>query len=187
MNPAVPPEPPAHTTTADAAMGRYADGDDAAFAIVYDEVSPRLRAFLNRRCPERSEDLLQQTFLAMHRSRASFCPGAAVMPWAFAIARRLLIDEYRGSRRNDRRQELPPSEPHDASMALQAQQLYSKLLTELEELPERQREAFQLIRLDGFTLEEAAIATGTTISSMKSLSHRAQETLRTRLWRLFDR
>lgn len=59
-------------------------------------------------------------------------------------------------------------------MVLQAQQLYGKLLTELEQLPERQREAFQLIRLDGFTLEEAAIATGTTIASMKSLSHRAQ-------------
>lgn len=173
--------------TADVAMCRYANGDDSAFETVYDEVSPRLRAFLHRRCPERSEDLLQQTFLAMHRSRASFCPGAPVMPWAFAIARRLLIDEFRGHRRNDQCQEHPPSESQDASKVLQAQQLYSKLLMELEELPERQREAFQLVRLDGFSLEEAAIATGTTIASMKSLSHRAQETLRTRLWRLLDR
>ena len=45
---------------------------------------------------------MQQTLLQMHRARGSFIPGAAVMPWAFAIARRLIIDGAR-RRRIERR------------------------------------------------------------------------------------
>src|SRR4051812_41474393 len=77
-------------SAADLAMERYAEGDDAAFALVYDALAERLLAFLRRRLGSmsRAEDLLQQTFLRMHRARGSFVSGSAVLPWAFAIARR---------------------------------------------------------------------------------------------------
>ena len=82
---------------ANVAMDRYACGDDAAFGELYDLLAPRLHAFLCRRVRDESfaEDLLQQTFLQMHAARRHFCQGAEVMPWAFAIARRLLIDSVR--------------------------------------------------------------------------------------------
>ena len=41
---------------------------------------------------------MQQTFLQMHRARGSFIPGAPVMPWALAIAKRLMIDSARRQR-----------------------------------------------------------------------------------------
>jgi RNA polymerase sigma-70 factor, ECF subfamily len=74
---------------ADAAMERYARGDEAAFADVYDAIAPRLLDFLRKatRDPFAAEDLMQQTLLHMHRARGSFIPGAPVMPWARAIAR----------------------------------------------------------------------------------------------------
>src|SRR5438445_12760418 len=101
----MPSGPPVMTSTerddADAAMERYADGDDAAFGIVYDRIAPRLLAFLRRRLRNdaRAEDLLQQTLLNLVAGRASFLPGARVMPWACVIARRLLIDDGGSGRR----------------------------------------------------------------------------------------
>src|SRR6202044_212579 len=84
-----------------AAMERYSKGDDAAFAVVYDAIAPRLYRFLLRqtRDPGRAEDLLQQTMLHIHRARDRFIPGAEVTPWAFAIARRLVVDGVRRGRR----------------------------------------------------------------------------------------
>lgn len=179
---------------ADEAMARYADGDAAAFARVYDELAPRLRGFLRRRCAdaERAEDVLQSTFLAMHRARGRFVPGAPVLPWCFAIARRLAIDDARRALRRPEASEAeaeaaPAGDPRpDAAEALQARRLAADLAAELDALPVTQREAFELVRLDGFTLEEAAMAVGTSAASMKARSHRAQETLRARLWRLID-
>ena len=77
----------------DVAMERYAAGDDAAFATVYDVLAPRLYGYLLRQTRERSsaEDLLQQTMLHIHRARVRFIAGAEVTPWAFAIARLSLI------------------------------------------------------------------------------------------------
>src|SRR3954462_8002248 len=73
---------------ADAAMERYSGGDEAAFGEVYDHVAPRLRAFVLRqtRDAHHTDDVVQQTLLLMHRARASYLPGAGVIPWAFAIA-----------------------------------------------------------------------------------------------------
>src|SRR5215510_15706304 len=85
---------------ADAAMERYSKGDDAAFAQVYDAIAPRLLGFLRKATRDdfAAEDLMQQTLLQMHRARGSFIAGAPVLPWAFAIARRLLTDQARRRR-----------------------------------------------------------------------------------------
>src|SRR5262249_22746616 len=86
--------------SADAAMERYSKGDQTAFAELYDVIAPRLLGFLRKatRDEAASEDLIQQTLLLMHRERGSFIAGAQVMPWAFAIARRLMIDSARRRR-----------------------------------------------------------------------------------------
>src|SRR4051812_45087970 len=82
----------ASRAAANAAMERYAAGDDEAFSELYDALSPRLLNFLTRqtRDSSRAEDLLQQTMLQIHCARGRFLRGADVLPWAFAIARRLL-------------------------------------------------------------------------------------------------
>src|SRR5215813_8272158 len=89
-----------HLGGADAAMERYARGDEAAFAELYDAIAPRLLGFLRKATRDAfaAEDLMQQTLLQMHRARGSFIPGAPVLPWAFAIARRLMTDHARRRR-----------------------------------------------------------------------------------------
>ena len=71
------------TSPEDVAMNAYADGDDRALNVVYDALAPRLFGFFLRRARSRevAEDLLQRTFLQIHRHRANFLRGAAVAPW----------------------------------------------------------------------------------------------------------
>jgi RNA polymerase sigma-70 factor (ECF subfamily) len=174
---------------ADSAMNRYAQGDDVAFSELYDLLAPRLYTFLLRRTRDRTlaEDVLQQTFLQMHGARQHFSVGAAVMPWAFAIARRLLIDRLR---RSDREELVDPAGhqalqvratdvPLDELVGLR--HLTAQLESELAGLPETYRVAFELIQLDGLSMAEAAQVLGTTSTAVKMRAHRAYEALRAKL------
>jgi len=80
----------------DEAMSRYSDdGDQASFAQVYAHVAPRLRAFVSRRRGETiADELVQETCFRMIRARGTYRRGACVMIWAYAICRRLLIDQH---------------------------------------------------------------------------------------------
>jgi RNA polymerase sigma-70 factor, ECF subfamily len=169
---------------ADLAMERYAAGDNAAFAQVYDALAPRLFAYLFRQTRERSraEDLLQQTMLHIHRARDRFIPGAQVTPWAFAIARRLLVD----SMRRGRREILGDGTVVDTGVAsspraddlVQASQVAVRIELVLAGLPASQRTAFQLIKQEGLTVAEAAQVLGTTVAAVELRAHRAYEALR---------
>jgi len=174
----------------DAAMERYATGDDGAFEAVYDVVAARLFAYLRRnvRDSHRCRDLLQETFLQIHRARGTFLPGGAVMPWAFAIARRLVIDQLRRERRS------PPladvSDPTATNVvelagredhAIEEGELVRSFIRELARLPEAQRVAFELLKRDGLTLAEAAAVLGVTVTAVKLRAHRAYVALRTAL------
>ncbi|WP_394848328.1 RNA polymerase sigma factor [Pendulispora brunnea] len=176
----------------DRAMDRYAQGEDAAFAVVYDELSPRLYGYLLRqtRSRERAEDLVQQTFLRIHRARGHFMAGSAVTPWAFAIARRLLIDSVRRGRREvigvDDDEEKSEAGSADGSSAspeawAEANQVAQALGRELERLPENQRVAFELVKQEGLSLREAAAVLGTTVAAVKLRAHRAYAALRVSL------
>jgi RNA polymerase sigma-70 factor (ECF subfamily) len=168
----------------DIAMERYAAGDDAAYALVYDALAPRLYGYLVRQTREaaRAEDILQQTLLQIHRARSSFIPGAEVMPWAFAIARRLLVDSVRRGRREllspDGEPDPGPSREPGADEIAQAHQLARRLELELSKLPPAQRVAFELVKNEGLSMAEAAQVLGTTVAAVKLRAHRAYEALR---------
>jgi RNA polymerase sigma-70 factor (ECF subfamily) len=174
---------------ADAAMERYSNGDNDAFAELYDTIAPRLFGFLRKATRDgvAAEDLMQQTFLQIHRARGSFIPGAPVMPWALAIAKRLMIDSARR-----RRVELglfmhaPPDDDRMASPALaaaagdvlDARRLERRVQQRLDALPETQRTAYQLVKQEGLSLKSAAEVLGTSVSAVKLRTHRAYQALR---------
>src|ERR1700759_5478851 len=82
-------------------MQRYCDGDAGAFRALYALVAPRLLGYLLKMTGERAlaDDLLQQTFLKVHRARGSYVRGADPLPWIYAIAHRTFIDETRKVKR----------------------------------------------------------------------------------------
>jgi RNA polymerase sigma-70 factor (ECF subfamily) len=175
---------------ASAAMDRYACGEDAAFSELYDLLAPRLSAFLLRRTRDAShtEDLLQQTFLQMHHARRHFGTGADVTPWAYAIARRLLIDAFRKNGResvcanddmSDEHESMAPSASPEAIVG--RLQLTRRVEQELARVPEAHRIAFELVQCDGLTMAQAAEVLGTTVAAVKLRAHRTYVALRAAL------
>jgi RNA polymerase sigma-70 factor (ECF subfamily) len=181
------PAGPEERPTADQAMERYADGDEEAFAILYDELAPRLHRFALRevRSPSAAEDVVQQTLLQMHAARCRFVRGAAVVPWAFAIARRLVIDGHRRTAHQARLELVRGDGGDDAPAgtaspeeAIDRQRREAELERDLRALPSAQREAFTLVKLEGLSVAEAALVLGTTPGNVKTRTHRAAEALR---------
>ncbi len=175
----------AAASAASAAMERYAAGDDAAFELVYDALAPRLYAFVLRRTQgnrARSEDLVQQTFLQMHHARGRFTAGADVVPWAYSIARRLLIDSIRrGSREvmsDDATFEREIAPLAAADDLIVAKEMIVIVEAELARMPPAQREAFELVKSEGLSMAEAAEVLGTTVTAVKLRAHRAYEAIR---------
>jgi len=174
-------------SAADLAMDRYARGEDDAFPELYDLLAPRLLGYLTRQTRDvaRAEDLVQQTLLRIHRARGRFLAGGAVVPWAMAIARRLLIDDLRhrrgdsASRSLDDESFFEPADPAPTATELvAASQLLVRIRQELAKLPETQREAFALIKEEELSLAEAAAVLGTTVTAVKLRAHRAYLALR---------
>jgi RNA polymerase sigma-70 factor (ECF subfamily) len=172
-------------------MERYSNGDDAAFGELYDAIAPRLLGFLRKATRDASatEDLMQQTLLLMHRARGSFIPGAPVMPWAFAIARRLVIDGVRRRRversvftrawaDDGRINYEPAAETATAGDVLDARRLERRVRQRLETLPETQRTAYRLVKQEGLSLKKAAEVLGTSVTAVKLRTHRAYLALR---------
>ena len=182
---------------ANAAMDRYASGDDAAFGALYDQLAPRLHQYLMRqtRDQSRADDLLQQTLLQMHRARGRFTPGAEVLPWAFAIARRLLIDTIRRGKYevlssagdDDEGRGGAPGEARGADDLLDSKRLAQAVERELARMPDSHRVAFELIKKEGLSVKEAAAVLGTTATAVKLRAHRAYVALRAALGDVLDR
>jgi len=177
-------------------MARYCDGDRSAFRELYARVAPRLCAYLLRLAGRRAlaEDLLQVTFLKVHRARAAYVRGAAPMPWLYAIAHRTFLDEARRQKRTrvvaarpreqSRHDPVPEvaahisGKPESEVEQQRDQSVVQAVLAALDDLPHNQREALVLTKLQGRTLAEAAEIAGTTAGAMKLRAHRAYVALR---------
>jgi RNA polymerase sigma factor (sigma-70 family) len=172
-------------------MAQYVDGDAGAFRALYAAVAPRLHGYLLKMARSRAvaDDLLQQTFLKVHRSRAAYVRGADPLPWLYAIAHRTFLDEARRSKRavvNVAGEEELPEVAAGITGQTEAQrdeprgdpELAQAALAALAQLPAQQREAVVLTKLDGKSVAEAAEIAGTTPGAMKVRAHRGYVALR---------
>ena len=178
----------------DEAMNRYAQGEQSSFAILYDGLEQKLRAFLTRLtgAPAVADDLLQETFMRIHRARGSFDAGAAVVPWAYAIARNAWLDHVRAAKvRGETRAKTndesgaaveagtgPDADSEQLAIARETAALVESVLGRLAPA---QREAFVLLRYEGMSVDDAAAVLGSTPTAVKLRAFRAYEALRAAL------
>ncbi len=159
----------------------YQAGDSVAANDLVRHVSPAVyRYFLHhtQRTAE-AEDLLQETWLRLHRARATYRPGEPAMPWIFAIANHTRLDRLR---KTMRRPEVAMDSPPDVAAPVSSQESFSPGIEELlRGLPESQREVLLMLKVSGMSLEEVAQATGSSVGSVKQKAHRAYEKLRSLL------
>lgn len=170
-------------------MAAYARGDQSAFSELFQSLAPPVHRFLLRRTGNAAvaDDMLQTTFMKLHRARGDYKIGSAVRPWVFTIAARVRLDEVRRRRRQpetgdpdhiERASDLQALDRPGAEDQLERADVAAKVRDALEELPETQRLVVLLHRYEGLTFEEIGKALGTTEGAVKLRAFRAYERLR---------
>jgi RNA polymerase sigma-70 factor (ECF subfamily) len=171
-------------------MARYIDGDDGAFRELYVHAGPRVLGYLKAltREPALADDLLQLTFLKVHRARASYIRGAAPLPWIFAIAQRSFLDEVRRRKRARIRLADEAALPEiaaglDGSPEAQRAEVadptqLAAVHAALAQLRPSWRDAIMLLKLEGKSVAQAAALQGTTIAAMRVRAQRGYAALR---------
>jgi RNA polymerase sigma-70 factor (ECF subfamily) len=160
-------------------MERYQQADPEAPAALVAALSPALLRFFRNQTTsrEQADDLLQDTWLRIHRVRHTYRPGEPVLPWIYAIARRVRIDGYRRSRRisiHETTVDVLPERPPQR----EARNVLPAVETLVATLPDAQREVITMLKVGGLSLEEVARATSSTVGAVKQKAHRAYERLR---------
>jgi RNA polymerase sigma-70 factor, ECF subfamily len=161
-----------------ALMSAYQAGSIQAFEDLYAALAPALLAYLTALTRDRShaQDLLQETFLQLHKSRRAYRAGLPVRPWIFAIARHVwLMDRRSRSRRPQADHELPDLPvPADVSGLADRERLRHAMTAVL---PDR-REALLLHHLWGFSFAEIGQLLGIRADAAKLRSSRGMADLR---------
>jgi len=159
-------------------MSRYQQADESAAAALVERVTPLLRRYFLLQASNRphADDLLQDTWMRLHRARHTYRPEEPVLPWIFAIARYASLDHYRKVIRREARERQVEVLPEPAGQVGGGEAL--DIDTMLTALPEAQREVILMLKISGMSIEEVARATSSSPGSVKQKAHRAYQKLR---------
>lgn len=175
-----PPFDPA-ADTEDALMARYAEsGDSATFEELFHRLAPRMLGYFRRHLSDEAAaaDLLQQTFLHLHRARRDFRPGSPILPWLYTIAGNVRREHFR---RLGRRPELSFDADHHPepttapSSSSPTDRLVKRALLALAEID---REVLVLAWYEGLDYPEIARVLGISHGAVKVRAHRASKRLK---------
>jgi RNA polymerase sigma-70 factor (ECF subfamily) len=158
-------------------MEAYQAGDVSAANELVETLSPFLLRFVRRTGGRQTEpvDLLQDCWLAVHKARHTFRPESPVIPWIVAIARHVRADAIRRQVRSRNREIDLTSAAH---MPAASACSYDEIVRMVNELPANQSRAFVLTKLEGFSLQEVARLTKTSVAAVKQRLSRAYSNLR---------
>jgi RNA polymerase sigma-70 factor (ECF subfamily) len=160
-------------------MTQYQCADPSALDELVRRISPPLLRYFGASRVGRNdaEDLLQDCWIRIHRSRDTYRSSEPVMPWIYAIARHTRLDAYRKRRRLESREVLVATLP-ELQTVPQASPEPDALEHLVASLPESQREVIVMLKVAEMSLEEVAKATSSTVGAVKQKAHRAYATLR---------
>ncbi|MEO7251412.1 MAG: sigma-70 family RNA polymerase sigma factor [Arenimonas sp.] len=162
-------------------------GDRQAYHAVLVGIAPYLRSIARRLLGQEqdAEDMVQEILIVVHDIRHTYEPGRPFKPWLSTIATRRCIDHLR---RRTRRLQHEIAEDGDLEFASSGHESPEDrigrnhsdrvLHDAVDALPNRQREAIRLLRLQELTLNEAAARSEQSIGSLKVACHRAIKGLR---------
>jgi RNA polymerase sigma-70 factor (ECF subfamily) len=176
----------------EACMQRYRQGDSHAFRLLYQRYREKLHRYVLRLSARESEaeEVFQEVWIAVIRSRDSYDSSASFATWLFSIAHRRAADRWRALSRHapdglgaaEDLDDMHPSLAADTAATpereWQSQSLGEALVDAVGKLPLSQREAFLLKAEGELNLDEIALATGVNRETVKSRLRYAQKRLR---------
>jgi RNA polymerase sigma-70 factor, ECF subfamily len=179
-------------------MLRFRAGDESAFRDLFEKHSRAIVNFAYNFVGSRprAEELAQDIFLQIYRAGARYEPHAKFTTWLYRIATNACLNEVRRPERRYKtrslehepddsreRAEIGIADPQAVSgeSALAGRELEARIRDVLGELPENQRAALILSRVDGLSYRQVADALECSESAVKSLVFRATATMRKEL------
>ncbi len=165
-------------------MAHAQAGEQEAYQRLLEEITPYVRSLAVKchRDPSDIEDSVQDVLLTVHAIRHTYDPTRPFGPWLVAIANRRITDRLRRQGRATAR-ETPLVDEHVTFAAPEAnyhESMYAAraLREAIERLPQGQRDAIRLLKLQEMSLKEAATASGMSVAALKVATHRAMKNLR---------
>ena len=175
-------------------MLRVKDGDGASFSVLLQKHRSSVVHFLYRMVQQEAvaEELAQEVFLRVYRSRATYEPTAKFTTWLFRIATHLALNTLRDSRNerrderlDERSEEMPARQVEDLRPSVEQSMVREASLEEVRRavaaLPDKQRAAVLMHKYKEMEYTQIAKVLNCSESAVKSLLFRAYETLRARL------
>ena len=175
-------------------MLRVREGDETSFALLLERHRGPVVNFLHRMVQNRavSEELAQEVFLRVYRSRQTYEPTAKFTTWLFRIATHLALNAIRDGKKSRMQESLSDEllegverQIADRHVTVEQSMVSDVKVQEIRQaigtLPEKQRAAVLMHKYDGLDYGQIARSLGCSESAVKSLLFRAYETLRARL------
>jgi RNA polymerase sigma-70 factor (ECF subfamily) len=176
-------------------MLRVRDGDEESFRVLLEKHRNPVIRFVYRMVQDQAvaEELSQEVFLRVYRSRGTYEPTARFTTWLFRIATRLALNSLRDGKKergqqrldDERDGDMPAREVADRRPSVEQRMVYETRLTEVRDaiglLPEKQRAAVLMHKYEEMEYAQIANVLECSESAVKSLLFRAYETLRARL------
>ena len=175
-------------------MLRVREGDEPSFVILLEKHRNSVIHFLYRMIQNQAiaEELAQEVFLRVYRSRESYEPTAKFTTWLFRITTHLALNHVRDRRKDklhdsldEKMEDSAPRQLADRVANIEERMLGDARLAEIrqaiEQLPEKQRGAVLMHKYQEMEYSQIAGILGCSESAVKSLLFRAYEALRLRL------
>jgi len=167
-------------TSDEALMEAHVEGDDEAFRKLFDRYAEKLRRLMVRGGvpADAAPDLVQQTFLNLHRAREDFDTDRTLRPWLYTIALNLRREYFR---RMDRRREVAVEEmPTESTAPERIRRLEDAQLVEraMQSLTDALRTVIELHWFEELTFREIADTLEISRSAAKVRAHRAYKKMR---------
>lgn len=175
-------------------MLRVKGGDGASFGVLLDKHRSSVVHFLFRMVQNQAvaEELAQEVFLRVYRSRANYEPTAKFTTWLFRIATHLALNSLRDGKRDrswerldDDSGQMPARQVSDKRPNVEQKLVYQDRLNEIRQaisqLPDKQRAAVLMHKYQEMEYSQIANVLSCSESAVKSLLFRAYEALRARL------
>jgi RNA polymerase sigma-70 factor (ECF subfamily) len=160
-------------------------GDARAYNALLTEVTPRIRSICRNRIRDAAEveDAVQDALLTLHTLRHTYDPARPFGPWLTTIATRRAVDRLRRRGRTAGRESNIDDLPEGAAAVapVAEERLHAAdLRAAVAALPESQRTALRLAKLQDLSLAEASAQSGLSVGALKVATHRAMHALRRR-------